>query len=426
MKKFLTIGLMSGTSMDGIDAALIETDGETFVKPLANISTVYPRNFYLSLKITEAIVRDDVGDLSKTRGSFAEKFQQHLQQRYKQAYAAKLIDQLCKQHALKDITRITLDHIINYSTQLHIEALQQLLTKTSYRAKDIAVIGYHGQTLFHRPSIKKTIQVGNGAVIADVMQIKVINNFRQQDVLAGGEGAPFAPLYHFALAKQEQRLPLAIVNCGGIANLTLLVDDIIEHIIAFDTGPGNCLLDRYVSAQSQGKEIMDLNGQYGLQGQVSAEHIDLLYQRPFGHSEINYYTRKPPKSLDVGDFVLPAEFGHLSFVDSCATLAYFTANSIVKSLDLVPQQSWPNQWVLVGGGWQNQKLLQEFKLQLPAKIAVEADIKLADEIGWQSSAIEAETFAYLAVRSLLAKPISYPNTTQVPYPMRGGELHEPN
>jgi anhydro-N-acetylmuramic acid kinase len=239
-------------------------------------------------------------------------------------------------------------------------------------------------------------------------------------VAAGGQGAPFAPLYHQALAVRDHKLPVAVVNCGGIANITIIQDADESGLLAFDTGPGNGLIDRLIRQRTQGREGMDRDGHYGLQGKVCEKTLAALFAKSLMQEGKNYFELSPPKALDIGDMVLIPELETLSLEDACATLEVFTAESIVRSLKLVNIPI-PQHWILAGGGWHNPVILRELKSRLGSGIQV----MTADEAGWNSQAMEAQIFAYLAVRSLEKKPLSLPGTTRVPAPMTGGELYLP-
>jgi anhydro-N-acetylmuramic acid kinase len=290
-------------------------------------------------------------------------------------------------------------------------------------AKQINVIGYHGQTVFHSPAKKVTIQLGDGALLANLTGIPVINDFRTQDILSGGQGAPFAPLYHQALAIRDKHLPLAVVNCGGIANVTIIQGPLAEQTVGFDTGPGNGLIDRMVKSRTQGKECMDENAVYGIKGHVHEDVLQALYARSIILQDQNFFDLPAPKSLDINDLQLIPDLETLSLEDACATLEAFTADTIVRALEHVHAPI-PTQWVLTGGGWHNPVIHQQFVTRLTAHFGLQpVCIKLAKDIGWNSAAIEAQLFAYLAIRSLKKMPISYPNITHVPMPLCGGTLH---
>ena len=307
-------------------------------------------------------------------------------------------------------------------TKLNLIFFKQLLKNTELTANKIDVIGYHGQTLFHQPSAKITIQVGNGQQLATATDITVVNDFRTRDIEAGGQGAPFAPLYHQALAIRDDMVPVAIVNCGGIANVTFISGKSTSNVVGFDTGPGNGLIDRYIKRQTQGKEQMDTNGLYGSLGTVDEAVLKLLYEKSVFSQGKNFFLLPPPKSLDIGDLNLIPELDSLSLENACATLEAFTADTIANSTKFFHHQV-PQYWILAGGGWHNPVIRHQLRMRLRKKLGENIIIKTADEVGWQSSALEAQIFAYLAVRRLYNLPISVPGTTGVPMPLSGGNIY---
>ena len=397
----LAIGLMSGTSMDGIDAVLLRTDGEGIVEEIASISLDYDDATKKRLKSAEKKIRETYSH----SGTHPESYEIPGQARDDEGAWD-------DDGARDDVTRL--------STDLHIQAVEKLLTKSGYKAEDIDVIGYHGQTMYHNPEAKISIILGDGALMAKTLGITVVNDFRRNDIDHGGKGAPFAPIYHMALAKRDHKIPLAIVNCGGIANITLISSDNPDDIIAFDTGPGNGLIDKLVRERTDGKEHMDANGKYGSKGGVHEDVLKILYEKSIIKDNKNFFTTLPPKSLDIGDMILPSAINDLSMEDACRTLEAFTADSIIKSLELTSTKT-PKNWILAGGGWYNPVILSELKTRLKAKNMV---AETADEGGWNSKALEAQIFAYLAVRSLRGLPLSFPGTTGVPKPMTGGVMWE--
>jgi anhydro-N-acetylmuramic acid kinase len=260
--------------------------------------------------------------------------------------------------------------------------------------------------------------------MADLLSIPVVGHFRENDVMAGGQGAPFAPLYHQALSFQSCQKSIAVVNCGGIANLTLICGD---EILAFDTGPGNGLLDNFVRSRTHGKEHMDTDGKYGKLGKVNQEVLDSLYKKSILINGLSYFAKQPPKSLDIGDMSLIHELNDLSLEDGCATLAFFTADTIAQSLGHLPSSiSIPSLWVLCGGGWYNPNIRSMLVFCLESKIKTsDLVVKMADEMGWNNLAMEAHIFSFLALRSINKQPLSLPSTTGVPYPMNGGKHFYP-
>lgn len=423
----LSIGLMSGTSMDGIDAALIETDGAYHIQALGHVSLSYSPLTVILLKSAEYAVRQHAGDLEKARKYFANDLTHYLAE-------ALQLDEQQRHQKLSELNEylggnatqylLNLDEVIRHSTELHLQIVRQLLMETGYSAAEIDVIGYHGQTLFHQPQAKKTIAIGDGAFLAEQTRITVVNDFRQHDVQSGGQGAPFAPLYHQALAVRDQHVPMVVANCGGIANLTIIPTARETDLVGYDTGPGNGLLDRLVRLRTQGREHMDRDAQYACQGQIDEAILKQLYMHAIQQQGQNYFLLPPPKSLDINDMVLIPELDRLSLADACATLAAFTADSIVRSLDLLNVDV-PLFWVLAGGGWHNPVIYDGLVIRLQQKLGTEIQVKIADEIGWQSQALEAQIFAYLAVCSLQNKPLSVPGTTRVPQPLSGGHAYIP-
>lgn len=425
----LSIGLMSGTSMDGIDAALIETDGTPqHLRSLGHCSMHYDPAFITLLKAAEYTVRQHKGNWATAIQAYPQGVmdylrdclgvsETHLNTRY-----AQLSEYLKDENG-----SISMAAVIAHSTHLHAELVKTLLNKMGMTANDVAVIGYHGQTLFHQPDRNISIVVGDGQALAKTVQITVVNDFRRQDVEAGGQGAPFAPLYHQALAVRDQKIPLAVVNCGGISNVTLIPSADPNDLIGFDTGPGNALLDQLVKQRTQGQENFDKDGHYGKQGSVDNTVLAALYEQSIIKDKQNYFLTLPPKSLDYGDLKLIPALEGLSLPDACCTLAAFTADSIVRSLDLIahgnaPRFTPPTHWVLAGGGWKNPVIREAFEKRLTKKLGPETKIFSADDLGWSSQYMEAEIFAYLAVRRLNQQPISFPGTTRVPKPLTGGTV----
>jgi len=423
----LSIGLMSGTSMDGIDAALIDTDGSIDIHELGAESLAYDSDFKILLKSAELAVRTMSGDLDAAKRYYSQAIQDYLRQELKMleiSIPEKLKSLAFYLHGDEE-QPITFDQVVSHSTQLHAKVVRKLLERTKHHAQQIDVIGYHGQTLFHQPSSKITIQVGDGTLLSDLTGMTVVNDFRSKDVAAGGQGAPLAPLYHQALAVRDKLYPAAIVNCGGIANITIVTGEKDNEVIGFDTGPGNGLIDRYIKQRTQGKEYMDEDGKYGAKGKVSNDILQQLYEKAIQIDGKNFFEMASPKSLDIGDLtLLTSLLDTLSLEDACATLEAFTADTIVRSIEFITIDP-PQHWILAGGGWNNPVILQELTSRLKAKLGSQVTIMTADERGWNSTAMEAQTFAYLAVRSLQGKPISVPSTTRVPMPLSGGCIHVP-
>jgi anhydro-N-acetylmuramic acid kinase len=321
-------------------------------------------------------------------------------------------------------TQWTLESVIAHSTTLHARAVKELLKKSGYQAPQIKVVGYHGQTLLHQPGRGRSVIVGDGQSLANDVGIAVVNDFRRQDIACGGQGAPLAPLYHQALAVRDQRLPLIVVNCGGIANVSIIMNSNPLDLIAFDTGPGNVLCDRLVRLRTQGHAQMDAEGHYGLKGVVDPSVLKALYAQSMIQDGASYFLKKPPKSLDSGDIQLIPELETLSLEDACRTLETFTAQTIVDSVAAVVTD-FPVQWIIAGGGFKNPVIVVALQERVSEKIGNQLILKQADEIGWHSQSLEAQMFAYYAVRHLQNKPISFPNTTGVSHAVCGGCFFEP-
>lgn len=366
-KVYTAIGLMSGTSLDGVDAALLETDGRGYVKPLGFVAMPYaPR------------VRDEI------RAVFGVKNRRD----------PKLLDA---------------EKLVTFK---HIEAVEELLRETGRGAKDIDVIGFHGQTVYHAPAERVTIQIGDGDFMARECRIDVVDDFRIDDVKAFGEGAPLAPVYHAArMADAKVELPVAVLNIGGVANVTWIGEG-EGNMIAFDTGPGNALMDDWIKSRT-GKAY-DEDGKYAAHGTP----IGALLRQWEAHP---YFTRKPPKSLDRDQWDIAAlgqasqNMQSISTEDGAATLLRFTGDMIVRSVEHMPAK--PRAWYACGGGRHNKALMQYLNERL------DGAVRCVDDLGWNGDATEAECFGYLAVRRLLDLPISFPGTTAVPQPMTGGKIH---
>ena len=353
----LVIGLMSGTSMDGIDAALLRTDGEAVAEPRGFVFRPYPPDF-----------RARMADALKSPAERAPALEADL-------------------------------------TDFHADAVRALLAETGVAASAVALAGFHGHTVLHRPAEGRTWQLGDAGRLARGIGLPVVGDLRMADVAAGGEGAPLAPVYHRALAGDGPR-PCAFLNLGGVANVTWIGEG-PDDLIAFDTGPANMLLDEW-ALRHTGKPL-DEGGALAMAGQADQAALAALLAAP-------YFARKPPKSLDRLDFGLDA-VSHLPPADGAATLVAFTVESVAAALDHLP--SAPNAWFVGGGGRHNPHLMQS----LAARLTV--PVEPVEAIGRNGDALEAEAFAYLAARSVKGLPISFPGTTNAPGPLTGGVLTRP-
>jgi anhydro-N-acetylmuramic acid kinase len=386
-KTMRALGLMSGTSMDGIDVALIETDGEDVV--VRGPSATAPYDAPFRARLVQA-VRDAGG----------------------------MTDRTARPGCLREVEREL--------TERHAAAIKQLLAGRAIAPADIAVVGFHGQTVLHKTDLVLekpvhgtaqfrvlTVQLGDGAQLARLSGIDVVSDLRAADTAAGGQGAPLAPVYHRALAAGLPQRPLAVVNVGGIANVTWIGRDGI--LIAFDTGPGNALIDDWMLAHT-GRPV-DPDGSVAARGRVDEGALATLFRSEhFGRALSEYFGQVPPKSLDRNAFRSDAVRG-LSVADGAATLTAFTAAAIARAREHFPEE--PALWVICGGGRRNRTLMT----MLAAR--VESAVVPAEAVGFDGDAVEAEAWAYLAVRSLRGLPITFPGTTGVSAPMTGGVLAKP-
>ena len=320
-------------------------------------------------------------------------------------YPAELRDELAAVIAAPETAESAPLHALESAlTDANAAAVSALLGDNGLSAGDIAVIGYHGQTILHRPERRLTRQLGDGARLAAATGLDVVNDFRSADVASGGQGAPFAPLYHLALAGALER-PLAVLNLGGVGNVTYVGSAGTDDICAFDTGPGNAMIDDWVLRHT-GRSC-DEDGRLAAAGRIDADRLDRLLAHP-------YFDLEPPKSLDRNDFPMDPVDG-LSLEDGAATLSAFTARSVARGLEHLAER--PRRWLVSGGGRHNPTLMALLADALGAPVApVESE-------GWQGDALEAQAFGFLAVRSLGGLPLSVPATTGVPHPMTGGRFH---
>ena len=364
MKKRMhtSIGLMSGTSLDGIDVAVIETDGETVNRLGPTLAVEY---------------RSETRNLLKTALDMAPAWDS----------AARMPDLIVEaEYAL------TLEHA---------EAVRTLLSAN--RIDHVDLIGFHGQTIHHAPHERRTVQIGDGELLAYETGIDVVCDFRSADVAAGGEGAPLAPLYHKSLVRSLKREePTVVLNLGGVANVTYIHD---QEILAFDTGPANAPINDWIERHTGA--VADFDGMHSFEGKISSKILKRML-------ETNWFGRLPPKSLDRNDFDFDAVKG-LSINDGAATLTAFSAEAVARAREHFPEE--PTLWVVCGGGRHNPALMAELTERCMGSVVS------AENVGWRGDFIEAEAFAFLAVRSFYGLPLSLPSTTNVPKPITGGCLH---
>ena len=361
------LGLMSGTSLDGVDVAMIETDGR-------RVSALGPSGYRPYSEMERSLLRQALYE------------------------AADLPDREARPGCLREAERIV--------TSAHAEAVAAYTAQHRLRFDDIDIVGFHGQTVLHRPEKKLTVQIGDAQSLAKAIHIPVMYDFRAADVDAGGQGAPFVPVYHRALAQSlDWEGPTVVVNIGGVANITYIDGD---TLIACDTGPGNALLDDYMFRWLN--QRFDTEGRTAALGKVDAAWINRALQMPF-------FSVPPPKSLDRNDFA-SLKLGDVPPEDGAATLTAFTAAAIARVVPLLPKE--PQNWIVAGGGARNLTMLRMLR-----ECLAPATVRAADTLGWASDAIEAQAFGFLAARGLKGLPLSYPATTGVPFPMTGGMIARP-
>jgi anhydro-N-acetylmuramic acid kinase len=364
----LAIGLMTGTALDGfIDAALIETDGHSL--QALRQWRLHPYSAALRARLAEAVAAARAWNFTGPEPDFA-----------------------------------AVEH--DY-TRAHADAVRALMEEAGLRAIDVGVVGFHGLTVLHRAAKPRqpgaTRQIGDGALLADAIDIDVAFDFRSADVAAGGQGAPLAPAYHAALlAFSGAQPPSGVLNLGGVANLTVWGGP--DQLIAFDTGPANGPLNEWM--EGHGLEPLDRDGRAASIGRVHEQLLEQWLDHPFFDAPF-------PKSLDRYDFNAAMARG-LSVSDGAATLTAFSAAAVARGLELLPRP--PDRLIACGGGRKNPVLMGALRQRCGIEVID------CDRLGWRGDAIEAEAFAFLAARVLQGLPISYPQTTSAPAPMTGGQI----
>lgn len=356
-----SVGVISGTSMDGIDVALLRTDGRDLIEHGPGATRPYPARLREALiSVINTPSQAESGDLS----------------------------------ALEDAV-----------TDAHCDAVTYILDAHNMSPRSITCVGLHGQTVFHRPERRFTRQLMNGQRAANRLGLTSVNRFRHADIAAGGQGAPLVPLYHQALARGLAQ-PVMVLNLGGVANVTFLDGEMIS---AFDTGPASAMIDDFVRQRTG--QSFDMDGALAARGRADEAIVADFLAHP-------YFARSAPKSLDRNAFHDWMKLvASLSDADGAATLTRFTIESVAAALKHVPRP--PKRWLVCGGGRLNGFLMHALRQRLGVPVdPVEA-------VGWNGDFLEAECFAWLAVRSIAGLPLSLPSTTGVPEPMRGGEIWLP-
>lgn len=362
------LGLMSGTSLDGVDVALIETDGK-------KVQSFGPCGYRPYTERERSLLRQALTEA---------------------------VNLPCRD-ARPGILREAEDAV----TKAHAEAVAAFTAQNHISREEIDIVGFHGQTVLHRPEKRMTVQIGDAAALAKAIHIPVMHDFRAADVAAGGQGAPFVPVYHRALAQSlEREGPIVVVNIGGVSNITYI--DGTDTLIACDTGPGNALLDDHMFRTMN--QQFDRDGEFAAKGRVDQAWVSRALKLPF-------FSLKPPKSLDRNDFAA-LKVTDMAPADGAATLTAFTAAAIARIVPLLPK--WPNSWIICGGGARNRTMMRMLRERLEP-----ATVEAAEVLGWSSDALEAQAFGFLAARGLKGLPLSYPATTGVPMPMTGGVIARP-
>jgi len=350
--------------MDGIDLALVETDGRAQLKFGPTASFAFSS-----------------GDRAVLRAAVAS----------------------ARELTRRDERPEPLAQAEDLVTRRHLEAVEQFLAAHKISPAAVDLIGFHGQTVLHRPDRGLTVQLGDGAFLARLAGIDVVYDMRAADLEQGGQGAPLVPVFHAALAQNSGfDGPIMFVNIGGVANITFCAPG--EPPIACDVGPGNALIDDLMFSRT-GK-AMDADGAAARAGRVDEAALVALLANPF-------FERKPPKSLDRNAFDAAPVAG-LSLEDAAATLVAFTTEGVLSALSFLPRQ--PEMIVICGGGARNPAIVED----LCARAC--CPVRRAEDFGWDAQAIEAQAFAYLAVRSAKGLPLTFPGTTGVREPITGGKL----
>lgn len=360
---------MSGTSLDGVDVALIETDGD-------RVARFGPTGYRPYTDAERDLLRKAL------------------------AAGVSLSDRRQRPGILADADA--------FVTRVHAEAVENFLKTEKIKKSDIDIVGFHGQTVLHRPASRLTVQIGNGETLAARLGLPIAYDFRAADVAAGGQGAPLVPIFHQALARGLDRLhPIAVLNVGGVANVTF-VDG--GDPIACDTGPGNALIDDFMRARTGAP--LDRDGDQAAKGSVHEDFVAQVLADPF-------FDCPYPKSLDRNAFAF-ANIGLPDFTvaDGAATLSALTATSVARIVPHLPEP--PRAWIVAGGGARNPTLMRMLAGRLKP-----ATVETADAVGWSSQSLEAQAFAYLAVRTLSGLPITFPKTTGAPKPLAGGVVARP-
>ena len=367
-KEYTSLGLMSGTSGDGVDASIIRSDGKSRYKVLLNKYFKYTDEIYKSIHS----IKEKINNLKDLKNFSKE---------------------------LKNLERkITMFHV-------------EVVSETS-KSKEVDLVGFHGQTIYHNAEQKTSVQLGDGNLLSKLTNKNVVYNFRENDIKNGGEGAPLTPIFHQLILKQNKiNVPSCVLNIGGISNATVVVNYLPYNFTSRDIGPGNCLIDSWVRKNSNKK--FDYDGKLasiGKTNEIILEQAQELYSNR---------SNKKTLSLDVNDFDVSFARG-LSLEDGAATLTDFTGRIIGAALfSLLSDVREELFRVLIcGGGRKNKTLLNRIKQRTLKNIVLQP----IDDYGIDGDFLESQAFAYLAIRNLISEPISFPNTTGCSKPLTGGLL----
>tara|TARA_B110000238_G_scaffold45155_1_gene48784 strand:- start:51 stop:1178 length:1128 start_codon:yes stop_codon:yes gene_type:complete len=369
-KIYTSLGLMSGTSMDGVDASIISSDGEKQYESIFNEYFEYDGDLYRDL----VNLRNKINSANDI------------------ILNSKLID---------DIERkITL---------FHAKICNKIINKNG---NEIDLVGFHGQTIFHDANQKISKQLGDGSLLSNLLKKDVVYNFRANDIANGGQGAPLAPIFHNLLInKTHMKLPVCVLNIGGIANITIIISDKKEDLKSQDIGPGNCLLDEWVRKHTNNR--FDDGGKAASVGKIDKTILNQAIEN-FDNIKIG-----DNLSFDIKDFDLSFVKG-LSYENGLSTLTKFTSEIIYQSITNITKiyQNEKINILVCGGGRKNLTLIENIRKKLPNNIT----LSLIDDFNINGDFVESQAFAYLAIRSLLKKPISFTNTTNVKKSCTGGDL----
>ena len=369
-KSYYSLGLMSGTSMDGVDASVIKTDGKVEYTAILDKYYQYPNSIFKNL----TTLRDKIKDSKDLK-----KYQKQIKS------------------AEKEITIF------------HAKSVNDILKTTKV---NVDFIGFHGQTIFHNGEEKISKQLGNGQLLSNLTKKKVVYDFRQNDLKNGGNGAPLAPIFHKLITRKERiDLPVNFLNLGGIVNITYIINNKPSGVLSYDIGPGNCLIDSWIRKKTKKKyDDKGTIAKTGKTNEIILEAIHFYFNFIEGRHD---KTGLPKRSLDISDFNLTDDFNKLSLEDGAATLTEFTSRVLDPFIKNTKRKK--EKIILCGGGRKNKFLVEKLKKK-------NKNIKQIDDYGINGDFVESQTFAYLAVRSYLNLPISFPETTGCNKPCTGGEI----